>query len=131
LHKTSYFARTLGMALAALASLWSPATLAANLSAGDPARGEELYQGCMDCHSIEKNDVGPMHQGVVGRKAGTVLGYKYSPALRNANVVWTEDNLDKWLTSPQSFIPGTKMFYQVQKPQDRLDIIAYLKEHAK
>ena len=45
------------------------------------ARGEMLYQGCQDCHSIEKNDVGPMHKDVVGRTAGTVPGYNYSAAL--------------------------------------------------
>lgn len=100
-------------------------------AAGNAARGEVLYQGCEDCHSIEKNDVGPMHKGVVGRAAGTVPGYDYSSALRNAKIVWTEDNLDKWLTSPQLFVPGTKMFYQLQNPQNRADIIAYLKERAR
>ncbi|MGA7805372.1 c-type cytochrome [Bradyrhizobium sp.] len=105
-------------------------TCAAN-AAGDAARGETLYQGCQDCHSIEKNDVGPMHKGVVGRTAGTVPGYNYSAALRNAKIVWTEANLDKWLTNPQGFIPGTKMFYQVNNPQDRADIIAFLKERAR
>jgi cytochrome c len=100
-------------------------------AAGNAARGEVLYRGCEDCHSIEKNDVGPMHQGVVGRAAGTVPGYAYSAALRNAKIVWTEDNLDKWLAGPQLFIPGTKMFYQLENPQDRADIIAFLKERAR
>lgn len=98
---------------------------------GDAARGEVLYQGCQDCHSIEKNDVGPMHKGVVGRTAGTVSGYDYSAALRNAKIVWTEQNLDKWLTEPQQLVPGTKMFYDVQNPQDRADLIAFLKERAR
>jgi len=61
-------------------------------AAGDADRGEILYQGCQDCHSIEKNDVGPMHRGVVGRASGTVPGYNYSPALRNAKIVWTEES---------------------------------------
>ena len=100
-------------------------------AAGDAARGEILYQGCQDCHSIEKNDVGPMHKGVVGRTSGTVSDYDYSPALRNAKIVWTEQNLDKWLTDPQQFIRGTKMFYDVEKPQDRADLIAFLKERAR
>jgi cytochrome c len=100
-------------------------------AAGDAARGEILYQGCQDCHSIDKNDVGPMHRGVVGRAAGTVPGYSYSPALKNANIVWTEANLDRWLTNPQAFIPGTKMFYKVNSAQDRADLIAFLKERAK
>jgi cytochrome c len=100
-------------------------------AAGNAARGQILYQGCQDCHSIEKNDVGPMHKGVVGRTAGTVPGYNYSPALRNAKIVWTEENLDKWLTDPQQLVPGTKMFYEVQNPQDRADLIAFLKERAR
>jgi cytochrome c len=98
---------------------------------GDVTRGQALYQGCEDCHSIDKNDVGPMHRGVVGRAAGTVPGYNYSPALKNAKFIWTESNLDKWLTNPQEFVPGTKMFYQVKNPQDRADIIEFLKERAK
>ena len=100
-------------------------------AAGDATHGEVLYQGCEDCHSIQKNDVGPMHKGVVGRPSGIVPGYKYSLALRNAKIVWTEENLDKWLTNPQQFIPGTKMFYEVKNPQDRADLIAFLKERAR
>ncbi len=100
-------------------------------AAGDASRGEVLYQGCQDCHSIEKNDVGPMHKGIVGRQAGAISGYNYSPALRNAKITWTEENLDKWLTDPQAFIPGTTMFYEVQNAQDRADLIAFLKERAR
>lgn|GEM_PF-1471203 len=100
-------------------------------AAGDPVRGATLYQGCGDCHSIEKNDVGPMHKGVVGRVAGSVAGYNYSSALKNSKIVWTEENLNKWLSGPDAMVPGTKMFYQVQDPKDRADIIAFLKEKAK
>jgi cytochrome c len=106
-------------------------TISAANAAGNASRGEVLYQGCQDCHSIDKNDVGPMHRGVVGRPSGVVPGYNYSPALRNAKIVWTEENLDKWLTNPQEFIPGTKMVYEVQNPQDRADLIAFLKERAR
>ncbi|HZR73216.1 hypothetical protein [Bradyrhizobium sp.] len=72
-----------------------------------------------------------MHKGIVGRAAGTVPGYNYSPALRNAKIIWTEQNLDKWLNNPQELIPGTKMFYEVKNAQDRADIIAFLKERAR
>src|ERR1700750_1761040 len=64
---------------------------------GDAKRGEVLYQRCEGCHSIDQNGVGPMHRGVVGRAAGTVAGYHYSPALKNAKVIWTEQTLDRWL----------------------------------
>ena len=100
-------------------------------AAGDAARGEVLYQGCQDCHSIEKNDVGPLHKGVVGRVSGTAPGYNYSPGLRNAKIVWTEANLDKWLTDPQAVVPDTKMFYNVTNSRDRADLIAFLKERAR
>ena len=51
--------------------------------------------------------------------------------LKNAKIVWTEDNLDKWLASPQHLVPGTKMFYAVADPKDRADLIAFLKERAR
>ncbi|WP_426410200.1 c-type cytochrome [Bradyrhizobium ganzhouense] len=98
---------------------------------GNVARGQTLYKGCADCHSIAENGVGPMHKGVVGRKAGSVPGYDYSPDLKNSGIVWTEENLDKWLTGPQAMVPETKMFFDVPDAQDRADIIAYLKEKAK
>ena len=98
---------------------------------GNAARGQTLYQGCADCHSINENGVGPMHKGVVGRKAGSVPGYDYSPDLKNSGIVWTEENLDKWLTGPQAMVPETKMFFDVPDAQDRADIIAYLKEKAR
>ena len=90
-----------------------------------------MYEGCQDCHSLDKNDVGPKHRGVFGRKAGTVADYEYSDAVRNSGVVWSEATLDKWLTDPQAFIPGSKMFYHLDNPKDRADVIAFLKERAK
>ena len=100
-------------------------------AAGDPERGKILYQGCEDCHSIDANDVGPKHRGVVGRKAGSVPGYNYSQALRDSNIVWSEGNLDRWLADPQKFVPGAKMFYHLDNPQDRADVIEFLKERAR
>ncbi len=99
--------------------------------AGDPARGETLYEACQDCHSLDKNDVGPRHRGVFGRKAGSLPDYDYSEALKSANIVWNEETLDKWLTDPQAVAPGAKMFFHLDNPQDRADVIAYLKERAK
>jgi cytochrome c len=93
---------------------------------GNPATGARLYQSCMGCHSLDENDVGPKHRGVVGRKAGAVPGYAYSAALRKSGIVWTPDMLDRWLSGPQKLVPGAKMFFSVAKPQDRADIIAYL-----
>jgi len=97
-------------------------------SPGDPVHGKALYQGCAACHSIEDNDLGPMHRGVVGRKAGTVKDYNYSAALKASGLTWNEANLDRWLTNPSALVPGTKMFFKIDDPQARADIIAYLKE---
>lgn len=107
----------------ALAQSTQPAALT-----GDPARGQVLYQGCMDCHSIDKDDVGPRHRGVVGRRAGSIAGFGYSKALKNSGLTWDEKTLDRWLTDPSALVPGTRMFYEVEKPQDRADLIAYLKQ---
>ncbi|MES2019693.1 MAG: c-type cytochrome [Pseudomonadota bacterium] len=95
-------------------------------SAGDPVAGRTLYQACTGCHSLDENDVGPRHRGVVGRKAGTVPGYAYSAVLRTSGMVWTPANLDRWLTNPQKVVPGAKMYFSVANPKQRADIIAYL-----
>ena len=104
---------------------------AGTMPAGDAARGATLYQGCEDCHSIGENDVGPMHRGVVGRVAGTVPDYHYSAALKDSKIVWTEENLDKWLANPLALVPGSKMRFKVNDAKDRADLIAFLKERAK
>ena len=75
------------------------------LAAGDAERGAQIYEGCQDCHSLDKNDVGPRHRGVFGRKAGSLADFDYSPALKGAGFVWDEATLDKWLTDPQAFLP--------------------------
>jgi cytochrome c len=93
---------------------------------GDAARGKDLYQACSGCHSIEENDIGPKHRGVVGRPAGSVPDYAYSPALKASGLVWSADTLDRWLTNPQALVPGTKMYFLIADPQKRADLIAYL-----
>jgi cytochrome c len=95
---------------------------------GDAAQGKVLYQGCQACHSIDDNDLGPRHRGVVGRRAGSVEDYSYSAALKNSGLTWSESMLDRWLTNPSALVPGTKMFFKVDDPKARADIIAYLKE---
>ena len=117
--------------LTAIAMMAATIAGGAARAAGDATHGEEIYQACQDCHSLDTNDVGPKHRGVFGRKAGSVPDYSYSPALKNSNIVWTADNLDKWLTDPQKFVPGSKMFFHLDNPQDRADVIEYLKEQVK
>jgi cytochrome c len=103
------------------------ASLAAARAEGDAPRGKQLYAGrCASCHSIEFNGVGPTHKDLIGRKAGSVQGYAYSDALKNSGVIWDEASLKQWLTEPEKFIPGQKMFVAIPDAQDRADIVAYL-----
>jgi cytochrome c len=95
---------------------------------GDPSRGAAVYQICAACHSLDEDDVGPHHRGVVGRAAAAVSGYAYSPALKASGLVWSPSNLDRWLTNPQALVPGSKMFFVLPSEQDRADVIAYLSE---
>lgn len=95
---------------------------------GDAVRGATVYQVCTGCHSLDEDDVGPRHRGVVGRVAGAIEGYPYSPALKSSGVVWTPEALDRWLQNPQALVPGTKMFFALTSAQDRADVIAYLAE---
>jgi cytochrome c len=93
---------------------------------GDPGRGKNLYQGCQACHSIEDNDLGPRHRGVVGRHAGSVADYNYSQALKNSGLTWDAATLDRWLSNPSALVPGTKMYFKLDDPQARADVIAFL-----
>jgi cytochrome c len=101
-------------------------------SAGDAANGEEVFKKCKACHTLEagKNKIGPSLAGIVGAKAGSVEGYKYSKAMAGSDVVWDEANLDAYLTKPKDFMKGTKMaFAGLKKEEDRADVIEYLKQH--
>lgn len=93
---------------------------------GDPAHGKTLYQACQACHSIDDNDLGPKHRGVVGRRAGSVADYNYSMALKNSGLTWDPTTLDRWLSNPSALVPGTKMYFTIADAQSRADIIAYL-----
>jgi len=94
--------------------------------AGDPERGRLVYQGCMGCHSLDEDDVGPRHRGLLGRRAGSVPTYAYSPALKASALVWDASTLDRWLANPQALVPGTRMFFSMSNEAMRADVIAYL-----
>jgi cytochrome c len=102
----------------------------AALAEGDAKAGEKLFKKCKTCHTFDpgKKKIGPHLKGVVGRKAGSVEGYKYSKAMAAADITWDEANLDKYLTKPKKFLKGTKMSFAGFKKEDqRADMIAYLK----
>lgn len=101
---------------------------------GDPVRGEQIYQQCMACHSLNEgeNRVGPSLHGLFGREAGSVERYNSSPAMRESGVVWSADTLDAHLADPNGFIPGNRMGLMyprgVPDAQDRADLISYLEQ---
>ncbi|MBN8817337.1 MAG: cytochrome c family protein [Sphingomonas sp.] len=98
-------------------------------SAGDAANGAKLFAQCKICHSTEenKNGLGPSLHGVVGRKAGTLAGFNYSPAMKGSGLTWTDPTLDDYLKGPMKKVPGTKMaFAGIANDKNRADVIAYL-----
>jgi cytochrome c len=104
---------------------------AAPAAAADAARGQELYESrCGGCHSLDANRVGPAHRGVYGRRAGAAPNFSYSTAVKSSTVVWQEKTLDAWLINPQALIPGQRMNFRVALPEDRADIIAYLRQQS-
>ena len=100
--------------------------------AQDAAAGEQTFRVCRACHQIgsgAKNGVGPVLNGVVGRKAGTVEGYQYSAANKNSGLTWTPEELDKYLTAPAATVPHTKMIFPGLKDEaQRKNVIAYLQQ---
>lgn len=98
---------------------------------GDPVRGERIFrQQCMACHTVQagQNRVGPSLHGIIGKAAGSVPRFNYSPANKNSDVVWTEETMFEYLKNPREFMPGTRMIFAGSpKEQDRADLIAYIK----
>lgn len=96
---------------------------------GDVTRGKALYERrCAGCHAMGGEREGPRLAGVYGRKAGSVAGFDYSAGLKNSGMTWNEATLERWLSDPDMVVPDTKMDLEVPKAQDRLDLIAYLKQ---
>jgi cytochrome c len=97
-----------------------------------PPDGAVLFkQQCATCHATNTSDPsrqGPTLAKVVGRQAGKVEGFHYSPGFAQANFSWDEGKLDAWLTNPQAVIPGAIMTYRQAKAETRAAIIGYLKE---
>lgn len=110
---------------AALAAIATPA-----LADGDAAAGEKVFNKCKACHSLEegKNKVGPSLHGVIGRKAASLDGFKYSKAMQESGLTWDEATLHKYLENPRGVVPGTRMAFAGLKKEDDIEnVLAYIK----
>ncbi len=101
------------------------------LAEGDAAKGKKVYNKCKACHSLKagKKKLGPSLHGVYGRVSGTLEGFKFSTAMKEAAITWDDTTLDAYLAAPKKYIPKNKMvFVGVKKAPDRENLLAYLKE---
>jgi cytochrome c len=120
-----------------LAILSAASILAAldSAQAQDAAAGEKAFLQCRACHQVgdaAKNAVGPVLNGLFGRKAGMVEGYTYSSANKNSGITWDEATFQEYIKDPRAKIPGTKMVYAGLKDEKRInDLIAYLHQFDK
>lgn len=122
-----------GSPAAPAADAAAPATadLQTLLATADPEKGKVLFLQCRACHNLEAggdNKVGPNLHGFLGRKAGLAPGFSYSEAVAQSGILWSAETLDQWLARPSEFLPGNRMvFVGIRKPEDRANLIAYLK----
>ena len=105
---------------------------AGSASAQDLAAGENSFKKCLPCHSVgadAKNKVGPVLNGLEGRKSGSVEGYNYTDANKNSGITWNEDTFKEYITDPRAKIPGTKMvFAGIKSENEKAALWAYLKQ---
>jgi cytochrome c len=101
-------------------------------AAQDVAAGERVFAQCRACHQVgeaARNVVGPKLNGLFGRKSGTIEGYSYTEANKNADITWDEAAFRDYIVDPKAKIPGTKMvFAGIKNPQQATDLMAYLKQ---
>ena len=100
--------------------------------AQDLAAGEQSFRKCGPCHSVgedAKNKIGPVLNGLDGRKSGTAADYNYSDANKSADITWGEASFKEYIKDPRAKVPGTKMiFVGIKNEQEATDLWAYLKQ---
>jgi cytochrome c len=114
-----------------LITLLALVALPSRAPAADLQHGEQLFRKCVNCHTVApqgRNIVGPRLYGVFGRVAGSIPDYRYSEALKGSGIVWNDQTLNEYLKDAEAFVPGTKMYGGLSLPNDREDLIAYLKQ---
>ena len=100
--------------------------------AQDAANGEKVFAQCRACHQVgetAKNVVGPLLNGLFGRKSGTIEGFSYTPANKNSGITWDEATFSEYIKDPRARIPGTKMIFAGIKEEAKIkDLVAFLKQ---
>lgn len=101
---------------------------------GDAVRGKRIFKKCAVCHSLKpgKIKIGPPLHGVFDREAGSVKRFRYSKAMKSADIVWSRETLDRYLAAPKKFVPGNRMpFPGLKDAGERAGLIAYLERAAR
>jgi cytochrome c len=122
------------VALSVFALLALSFTIGSAQAAGNPEEGRKAFAKCRACHQLDagKHAVGPSLKGVFGRKAGTTEGFKYSDAMKNSGITWSDDTIAQYLADPKGFIKGNKMVFPgIKRETEIADLIAYLKDATK
>jgi cytochrome c len=129
IHRSSAITAADQQTLSAWAHASGTTEASSTTTEGDAAAGKAVFEKrCTGCHSLDQSHEGPRMRGVLGKSAAQVPGFDYSAALRNSHLVWDESTLDRWLTDPDTFVPGNDMAFRVVKSQDRKDLIRFLKD---
>jgi cytochrome c2 len=105
-----------------------------NARGADIEKGKAVFERCAACHSLEagKNDDAPTLRAIFGRRIAAIEEFRYSPAMKRSDVVWTQSTLDTFLEDPQAFIPGNRMpFDGLKEKSEREDLLAYLEAATK
>jgi cytochrome c len=120
----------MGMTRSGMMGVLAVAALAAGpaMAQGDASKGQQLFQdNCTGCHVLTGPGFsGPALSGVYGRKAGTA-DFQYSDAMKKSGITWGDANLASFLTDPSKLVSGTSMYFNLTDPQQRDDVVAYLK----
>ena len=106
-------------------------TLVNAVQGADASSGKMVFEKCAACHSLAPGEIktGPSLAGLIGRKAGSLDDFSYSPAMKGSGLVWDDATLHRYLANPRAVVPGTKMAFVGVKDSKRLDdLIAFLKK---
>jgi len=114
-----------------LIAIFLSSTVATAAQAQDAAAGQTGFAVCGICHAVgegAQNKLGPILNGIDGRQSGSVAGYDYSPAMKSANITWSEATFKDFMASPSTKVPGTKMVVTVSDANAAANLWAYLKQ---